>query len=233
MASERQIAANRRNASKSAGPRSQAGKSRASRNAYRHGLSRSISTNTAFAKQVETLAQEIAGDSDDGSVLDCARAVAEAELDLERIRQTKVALIERVRAFGGLERPEICRSVTQIARFLKARGIFIPPKVIDPLATIPSEEPARTMPCDACYQNCSSSTDMNGAPLPGVKVHCDASAEPSLKQLKVAILQSKPIFSCDSHVRCRTQSDNPEALNIRGVTMPAKPIIPPHKTHLF
>jgi hypothetical protein len=144
MASERQIAANRRNASKSAGPRSQAGKSRASRNAYRHGLSRSISTNTAFAKQVETLAQEMAGDSDDGSVLDCARAVAEAELDLERIRQTKVALIERVRAFGGLERPEICRSVTQIARFLKARGIFIPPKVIDPLATIPSEEPART-----------------------------------------------------------------------------------------
>jgi hypothetical protein len=52
MASERQIAANRRNASKSAGPRSQSGKSRASRNAYRHGLSRT-STNTAFAKQVK------------------------------------------------------------------------------------------------------------------------------------------------------------------------------------
>jgi len=38
MASERQIAANRRNARKSSGPHSGAGKKRASRNAYRHGL---------------------------------------------------------------------------------------------------------------------------------------------------------------------------------------------------
>jgi hypothetical protein len=42
MASERQIAANRRNARKSTGPRSGAGKKRASRNAYRHGLTLSI-----------------------------------------------------------------------------------------------------------------------------------------------------------------------------------------------
>ena len=63
MATERQIAANRCNARKSTGPRSRAGKSRASRNAYRHGLSRSIGTDTVFAEQLETLAREIAGDS--------------------------------------------------------------------------------------------------------------------------------------------------------------------------
>ena len=39
MSSERQIAANRQNALKSTGPRTQAGKLRSARNAYKHGLS--------------------------------------------------------------------------------------------------------------------------------------------------------------------------------------------------
>src|SRR5882757_2275252 len=39
MASEQQIAANRKNAIKSTGPKTRAGKQRASGNAYRHGLS--------------------------------------------------------------------------------------------------------------------------------------------------------------------------------------------------
>jgi hypothetical protein len=48
MASERQIAANRRNARKSTGPRSAAGKKRASRNAYRYGLTLSITSTATF-----------------------------------------------------------------------------------------------------------------------------------------------------------------------------------------
>ena len=39
MASERQIAANRENAKRSTGPRTEAGKLRSSRNAFKHGLS--------------------------------------------------------------------------------------------------------------------------------------------------------------------------------------------------
>jgi hypothetical protein len=39
MASERQIAANRANARKSTGPKTTAGLSKSSRNAFRHGLS--------------------------------------------------------------------------------------------------------------------------------------------------------------------------------------------------
>ena len=55
MASERQIAANRRNARKSTGPRLGAGKNRASRNAYRHGLTLSRTSTAAYAKQLDKL----------------------------------------------------------------------------------------------------------------------------------------------------------------------------------
>jgi hypothetical protein len=103
MASERQIATNRRNARKSIGPRCGAGKKRASRNAYRHGLTLSVISTTAVAKQLDKLVRKIAGDSKDAMVLERARAIAQAELDLARVRRAKVALIERASAFGELD----------------------------------------------------------------------------------------------------------------------------------
>ena len=72
MASERQITANRRNARKSTGPRSGAGRKRASRNAYRHGLT-CITSTAAFAKQLDKLARKIAGNTDDAITLERAR----------------------------------------------------------------------------------------------------------------------------------------------------------------
>jgi len=81
MVSERQIAANRRNARKSTGPRSGVGKKRASRNAYRHGLSLSITSTAAVAKQLDKLVRKIAGNTENAIVLERARAIAQAELD--------------------------------------------------------------------------------------------------------------------------------------------------------
>jgi hypothetical protein len=145
MASERQIAANRRNARKSTGPRSGAGRKRASRNAYRHGLTLSINSTAAFAKQLDTLVHKIAGDSEDAIVLERARAIAQAELELARVRRAKVALIERASAFGELDPPRLSSSVTQINRVINAleRGSFLP-KSIDASATMPSQEPDRS-----------------------------------------------------------------------------------------
>jgi hypothetical protein len=154
MASERQIAANRRNARKSTGPRSTAGKKRAGRNAYRHGLSVSMSSNAAFAKELDRLVREIAGDTKNAIVLERARAVAEAELDLARVRRAKVALIERASAFGELDPPRPSRvTAFQLLRVLKAivrnpgepiaDGVtFSEP--IGSLATMPSQEPYRS-----------------------------------------------------------------------------------------
>src|SRR4249919_1175456 len=98
MATERQIAANRINARKSTGPRSKHAKQRASRNAYRHGLSLSLTSSAAIAKRLDALARKIAGNSKNEVILQHARAAAQAELDLARVRQVKVALIERVSA---------------------------------------------------------------------------------------------------------------------------------------
>jgi hypothetical protein len=143
MASERQIAANRRNAHKSTGPRSGAGKKRASGNAYRHGLSLNITSTAAFAKQLDKLARKIAGNTEDAIVLERARAIAQAELDLARVRRAKLALIERASAFGELDPPQL--TVIQMIRLVNAveRGRQIP-KPIDTLATMPSEEPERS-----------------------------------------------------------------------------------------
>src|SRR5947209_5247325 len=146
MASERQIAASRRNARKSTGPRSCAGKKRASRNAYRHGLTLSITSTAAYAKQLDKLVREIAGDSKDAIVLERARAIAQADLDLARVRRAKVTLNERACTFGALEPPQVLSSVTQIIRFVKAldRGRLILPKPVASSAAMPSQEPHRS-----------------------------------------------------------------------------------------
>jgi hypothetical protein len=100
-----QIAANRLNARKSTGPRSSAAKKRTSRNAYRHGLTLNPTSSAVFAKRLDKLARNIVGDSKDEIILAHARAAAQAELDLARVRQVKSALIKSVSALGALDAP--------------------------------------------------------------------------------------------------------------------------------
>ena len=148
MTTERQIAANRLNAGKSTGPRSRATKKRASRNAYRHGLSLSLTSSAAIAKRLDVLARKIACNIKNEIILEHARAAAHAELDLARIRQVKVALIERLSALGSLDTPQVFGSAAQRSRYLKSillcRSPPALPQRIDPLATMPTEEPERT-----------------------------------------------------------------------------------------
>jgi hypothetical protein len=101
MATERQTAANRRNASASTGPRSGSGRKRASRNSYRHGLAARAAPSAKLAKAVERLARKIARDSSNTVVLEHACATAQALFDLARIRQIKVTVIERTLALGA------------------------------------------------------------------------------------------------------------------------------------
>jgi hypothetical protein len=152
VASEKQIAANRRNASKSTGPRSGAGKKRATHNAYRHGLTLTTSS-AALAQHVEKLAFQIAGNTQDEIALDLARAAAAAMLELERVRRVKLAMIERASAFGGLVVPKRFRTANAEVPWLIAMERWrhggkgpmpSPPQPTDLLATMPSQEPERS-----------------------------------------------------------------------------------------
>ena len=152
MATERQIAANRRNARKSTGPKSTSGRKTSSQNALRHGLARRISS-TDFEQRLETLARQFAGDTDDKTKLGWARVAAEAELELQLIGQLNTTMIERVMAYGDLEEAKFFRSDKEQLRWIKAnihglagRGPLKSPwpERIDRPATMPKEEPNRT-----------------------------------------------------------------------------------------
>jgi len=152
VATERQIEANRRNARKSTGPRTSAAKKRASRNAYRHGLTLSPTSSPALAKRLDAIARKIAGGSKNEIVLEHARAAAQAELDLARVRQVKIALIESVSALGALDAPQDIGSLIKQLLYLelslagkapRGRPPAIP-EPVDPLATMPTQEPERT-----------------------------------------------------------------------------------------
>jgi len=142
MATERQIAANRRNAVKSIGPRSSAGKRRARRNSYRHGLSVAAA---GRPEQVERLARKIAGAGADAMVLEQARSVAQAQLDLTQIRRMRASLIQRMAEFGVLDTPDLLGTSGNMKRILKSIVRGLPCDLsVPPEASIPSSEPDRT-----------------------------------------------------------------------------------------
>jgi hypothetical protein len=89
MASRRKIEANRLNARMSTGPKTALGKARAARNARRHGLSVSVISDPVLSEQVELLAREITDATADNEIYQLARRVAEAQIDLVRVRHAR------------------------------------------------------------------------------------------------------------------------------------------------
>ena len=69
---------------------------------------------------MEELARKIAADATYLVTLEDARSAAQGEFGIARLRQAKVALIERMLAFGELDPPPLFRSVRQAVRFLEA-----------------------------------------------------------------------------------------------------------------
>ena len=95
MTSERKIRANRANARASTGPKSSQGRARAARNALRHGLNLPVCSDPALAEDVEALTHEIAGSEASAEIRELARQVAEAQIDLRRVRYARQQLLSR------------------------------------------------------------------------------------------------------------------------------------------
>ena len=112
MTSPSQRSANRANAAKSSGPRTKAGKQRASRNAFKHGLA--SDSRLIYAAEIERLAHEIAAEASGPWRMERARNIARALIDLQRARQAKVAFIERVTRFGTSKRSFVVGSLEEV-----------------------------------------------------------------------------------------------------------------------
>src|SRR6478752_6333280 len=95
MTSPANIAANRRNARRSTGPRSAAGKARARRNAFRHGLATPASLDHVAMARIEDLVFALITDFPSKLELELARLAAEAQAEIERVRQAKITLVNR------------------------------------------------------------------------------------------------------------------------------------------
>jgi hypothetical protein len=118
--SQRKASSNRKNAQNSTGPRSELGRLRSSRNALRHGLAVAIGSDPSFSKDIETLATTLASGRGGQIVQEFARQVAEAHLDLVRIRQLRAERLAAV--FGNPEATledysELDENLAQLERY--------------------------------------------------------------------------------------------------------------------
>ena len=97
MTSPKREAANRANAQRSTGPRTAAGKSRSRRNAFRHGLAVPTAALPELAATVAALAQTLVGSGSPAlEVHEAATRLAEATIDLMRVRTARLVLLDRI-----------------------------------------------------------------------------------------------------------------------------------------
>ncbi len=92
MASEKKIQANRENARASTGPRTASGKAKASCNSTKHGLSLSVQADPSLLAELHDLGRKIAGEIAHVELMEPARRIAAAQLELERIRTVRDVL---------------------------------------------------------------------------------------------------------------------------------------------
>jgi hypothetical protein len=92
MTSDRQLAANRRNAKKSTGPISRSGKSRSRQNAFRHGLATSADRDPLLSADVNQMAQILTRARGEPSITLITQDAAVAEIDLLRIGKIRASI---------------------------------------------------------------------------------------------------------------------------------------------
>jgi hypothetical protein len=100
MTSLSKVNANRANSKLSTGPKTTSGRLRSSKNARRHGLSISVLLDPVLAHEVKTLALQLIEGLENFGSIEAAHCVAEAEIDLKRIRKIKHNLLQKLDRSG-------------------------------------------------------------------------------------------------------------------------------------
>jgi hypothetical protein len=122
MTSTHKIESNKRNASRSTGPRTPVGKLRSRRNARRHGLATRIKDDPGARGGIERLATILAEGTDDFDRIEKSRVLAEFQFERRRIR---VARYEIFLSINDMENVSIndfqiaMRAIDAISRYEK------------------------------------------------------------------------------------------------------------------
>jgi hypothetical protein len=93
MTSARMQYTNRANARASTGPRTGVGKARAARNARIHGLNLTVLADPALSPEVDAWARKIAGEGASPECIALAARIAEAQIDLVRVRHARLDVL--------------------------------------------------------------------------------------------------------------------------------------------
>jgi hypothetical protein len=113
MTSEAKIAANRRNAQRSTGPRTALAKARVRRNALKHGLAALVVGDPGVTTEVDRIAAATWGAAD---CLEREQAliVAEAQITLKRVRRARAHIMEQMLAVSATQDPNARDSASMV-----------------------------------------------------------------------------------------------------------------------
>jgi hypothetical protein len=98
---DNKVIANRKNAKASSGPRSTAGKRRASRNAVRHGLAVDVDSDPAWHDGVEVLTKILCLTQGGQRNPERCREAARAAIEQQRIRQIRTRVLNKLSTNRG------------------------------------------------------------------------------------------------------------------------------------
>ena len=93
MQRDRKIQTNRANARASTGPKTPRGRASSARNAFRHGLSMPVEADLVLSERVQALTRQIAGSDTSVRIQILAHRIAEAQVDLLRVRYARHRLL--------------------------------------------------------------------------------------------------------------------------------------------
>jgi uncharacterized small protein (DUF1192 family) len=145
MRSAQKIQANRKNALASSGPKTANGRIRSARNPLRHALSLSVYSYPELSEEIATLAREIAGPAANAEIQELARHVAEAQIDLRRVRYARHQLLCDALANPNFEsRADSRAKMRLLKQFLTPKLVDIPlPVIVEKFLTTTPEGPAK------------------------------------------------------------------------------------------
>ena len=142
--SDSKVTANRGNARASTGPRSTHGRMRSARNAFRHGLSLAVCSDQTLCEEVEALAREIAGVDASAELLELARRVAEAQIDLRRVRHARHQLLSQALSDPYYDdKAKVREKIAVISRLLRPNAPDVPLAALSSYLTKVPEGPRK------------------------------------------------------------------------------------------